>query len=111
MDGAESLATLLELAGHEVRTATDGPAALKVAEEFRPDVILLDIGLPGMDGYEVANQLRQRPEFRATRLIALTGWGQDTDREQSRKAGFDLHLVKPIDPAELRKILGISTSA
>jgi len=105
-DGAESLATLLALNGHEVRTAHDGPTGLATAEEFRPDVILLDIGLPGMSGYEVANQLRKRPEFRTTWLIALTGWGQDADREQSRQAGFDLHLVKPIDPTELRRVLG-----
>jgi PAS domain S-box-containing protein len=106
VDGAESLATLLELYGHEVRTALDGPAALAVADEFRPDVVLLDIGLPGMDGYEVARQLRAREAFRAARLIAMTGWGQDADRERSRQAGFDLHLVKPVDPAELRRVLG-----
>jgi two-component system CheB/CheR fusion protein len=104
-DGLETLAMLLELSGHEVRTASDGPGALTAASEFRPDVILLDIGLPGMDGYEVAGRLRTDPALRGVRLIALTGWGQDTDRERSRGAGFDLHLVKPVDPAELRRAL------
>ncbi len=110
-DGAESLATLLELYGHNVRIAHNGSAALSVAEEFRPNVILLDIGLPGMDGYEVARRLRANDAFRAARLIAMTGWGQDADRERSREAGFDLHLVKPVDPAELRKVLATRTSS
>src|SRR5262249_12475934 len=109
-DGAESLATLLELLGHQVRTAGDGPAALVAADALPPDVILLDIGLPGMNGYEVAAHLRARQEFRTTRLIALTGWGQDADRERSREAGFDLHLVKPIDPGELRRVLSPGTT-
>jgi signal transduction histidine kinase len=110
-DGAETLATLLGLFGHEVRIAHDGAAALAVADEYRPDVILLDIGLPGMDGYEVARRLRDRDEFRATRLIALTGWGQDADRERSRSAGFDLHLVKPVDPGKLRELLDVRFSS
>jgi PAS domain S-box-containing protein len=104
-DGLETLATLLELSGHEVRTAPDGPSALVAATDFRPDIVLMDIGLPGMDGYEVARRLRAIPDFQTTRLIALTGWGQDADREQSRDAGFDLHLVKPVDPTELRRVL------
>jgi CheY-like chemotaxis protein len=104
-DGLETLALLLELSGHQVRTAADGPAALAAAAAFRPDVVLMDIGLPGMDGYEVARLLRADPAFNGTRLIALTGWGQDTDRARSSKAGFDLHLVKPVDPAELRRVL------
>jgi PAS domain S-box-containing protein len=106
VDGAESLATLLVIHGHTVRTAPDGPSALASAEEFRPDVILLDIGLPGLNGYEVARRLRSRPESRGVRLVALTGWGQAADRERSRDAGFDLHVVKPVDPAELFRILG-----
>ena len=110
-DGAETLATLLGLYGHEVRIAHDGAAALAAADAYRPDVILLDIGLPGMDGYEVARRLRDRNEFRATRLIALTGWGQDTDRERSRSAGFDLHLVKPVDPGKLRELLDARSSS
>jgi CheY-like chemotaxis protein len=105
VDGLESLATLLELTGHVVETAADGPSALAAARVFNPDVVLMDIGLPGMNGYEVARRLRADPAFRETRLIALTGWGQDTDRERSREAGFDLHLVKPIDPAELGQVL------
>jgi PAS domain S-box-containing protein len=84
-DGLESLATLLGIAGHQVRIAADGPSALVAASEFGPDVVLLDIGLPGMDGYEVARRLRAQPAFRSTRLIALTGWGQDADRERSRR--------------------------
>jgi signal transduction histidine kinase len=105
-DGLESLATLLGLFGHKVRTASDGPAALVAAAEFAPDTVLLDIGLPGMDGYEIARRLRAQPTFAGTRLIALTGWGQDADRDRSRAAGFDLHLVKPVDPSELRRVLG-----
>jgi CheY-like chemotaxis protein len=105
VDGLETLATLLELSGHEVRTASDGPAALTAAAEFRPEVVLLDIGLPGMDGYEVARRLRANPLFNGARLIALTGWGQDSDRDRSHDAGFDLHLVKPVDPAELQRVL------
>jgi PAS domain S-box-containing protein len=105
VDGLETLALLLEMSGHQVRTASDGFAALVVAGEFRPEVVLLDIGLPGLDGYEVARRLRADPTFTGMRLIALTGWGQDTDRERSSQAGFDLHLVKPVDPAELRRVL------
>jgi PAS domain S-box-containing protein len=105
-DGAESLAVLLGIHGHVVRTALDGPSALAAADEFRPEVVLLDIGLPGLDGYAVARELRSRPELHILRLVALTGWGQETDRERSRAAGFDLHLVKPIDPAELLRIVG-----
>jgi CheY-like chemotaxis protein len=104
-DGLESLAILLELSGHQVFTATNGPAALVAASQHHPNVILMDIGLPGMDGYEVARRLRADPAFRTARLIAITGWGQDSDRERSREAGFDLHLVKPVDPAELRRVL------
>ena len=96
VDAAKSLARLLtRLYGQEVRVAHDGPAALAAAGEFRPEVVLLDIGLPGMDGYEVARRLRERPEFEETLLVALTGWGQEADRERSRAAGFDHHLVKP----------------
>jgi two-component system CheB/CheR fusion protein len=105
VDGRETMAILLELSGHEVRTAEDGPSALRVAEEFRPDVILLDIGLPGMDGYQVAQRIRANPALHSIRLIALTGWGQDSDRERSQNAGFDLHLVKPVDPVVLSQIL------
>ncbi|HWE39605.1 MAG TPA: response regulator [Isosphaeraceae bacterium] len=78
---------------------------MEIAGEFLPEVVLLDIGMPGMDGLEVARRLRARPEFGRTLLVALTGWGQDQDRRRSRAAGFDRHLVKPIDPATLRDLL------
>ncbi|WP_165252223.1 PAS domain S-box protein [Paludisphaera soli] len=99
VDAARSLSWLLEkLYGQEVRIAHDGPGALAVAEEFRPEFVLLDIGMPGMDGYEVAGRLRGRPELRRTRIVALTGWGQEADLARTRAAGFDHHLVKPADP-------------
>jgi PAS domain S-box-containing protein len=97
-DAANSLARyLMRVAGHEVEVAYDGPGALGLAQTFRPDVVLLDIGLPGMSGYEVAERLRERPETGEARLIALTGWGQEDDRRRSRSAGIDVHLVKPVD--------------
>lgn len=104
-DAAQSLALLLRLHGHEVRVAHDGASALEVAKAFRPALIFLDIGLPGMDGYEVARQMRQVPELRNTVLAALTGWGQPEDRRRSAQAGIDHHLVKPPDPAELQNVL------
>jgi PAS domain S-box-containing protein len=104
-DAAESLATLLALKGHDVRTAYDGPGALDAAEELRPAVLLLDIGLPGMNGYEVARKLRERAWFQDVVLIAVTGWGQDGDRRRSQEAGFRHHLVKPVEPAELGRLL------
>jgi CheY-like chemotaxis protein len=87
--------------GQEVEVAHDGPSALEAAERFLPEVVLLDIGLPGMDGHEVARRLRGRPRFEHTTLVALTGWGQESDRRRSQEAGFDHHLVKllrTIDP-------------
>ncbi len=106
VDATRALARLLEkLYGQEVRVAHDGPEALAVAAEFRPEVILLDIGLPGMDGNEVARQLRGRPEFERTLIVALTGWGQEEDLAKSREVGFDHHLVKPADPAIIRDLL------
>jgi PAS domain S-box-containing protein len=104
-DSAESLAMLLELKGHEVRMAHDGPEALRVLGTFRPRLILLDIGLPGMNGYEVARRIRESTELRGVTLAALTGWGQEEDRRRSREAGFDYHLTKPADPAQVEKIL------
>jgi signal transduction histidine kinase len=97
MASAETLMTLLEMEGFEVRIANDGMAALKVAQEFRPDVVLLDIGLPGMNGFEVANQLRSQPASRDALLIALTGYGEAESRSRSAQAGFDFHMVKPAD--------------
>jgi PAS domain S-box-containing protein len=102
-DSAESLALLLEIHGHEVRTAFAGLDALETASTFRPDVVLLDIGLPGMDGYEVARRLRA-DDHRGL-LVALTGYGRDDDRQRSLEAGFDHHLVKPVDLDELARVL------
>jgi CheY-like chemotaxis protein len=104
-DGAQGLAMMLDLEGHEVRTAADGLEALAIAEEFQPQVVLLDIGMPGIDGYETARRLRTRPWAQSTRLFAQTGWGQEDDKRRARSAGFDRHLVKPIDPEELNRLL------
>ncbi|HVR98851.1 MAG TPA: ATP-binding protein [Thermoanaerobaculia bacterium] len=104
-DAAQALSELLELWGHEVAAAMDGPAALKVVESFRPDVVLMDIGLPGMDGYELARRLRERPDLAGAHFIALTGYGQEADRRRSAEAGFDDHLTKPADPGVLRNLL------
>ena len=98
---AAGLGKLLQPKGHAIRTAHDGLDAVAVAEAFRPDVVLLDIGLPKLDGYEVAYRIRQQPWGQVMVLIALTGWGQESDRQRSQAAGFDHHLVKPVDPAEL----------
>jgi CheY-like chemotaxis protein len=94
-DGAETLAEALQLDGHQVRVAFDGPSALTVAAEFRPELAFLDIGLPVMDGYDLARRLRAMPLEPLT-LVAITGYGQPADRARSAKAGFDEHLVKPI---------------
>jgi PAS domain S-box-containing protein len=103
---AESLAILLRSSGHDVRTAGDGPAALDVARSFAPQAVLLDIGLPGgMDGYEVARQVRLLPGMSGVFLVALTGYGQDEDRRRSQEAGFQSYMVKPADPVELRGLL------
>jgi CheY-like chemotaxis protein len=104
-DAADSLALLLRLAGQEVRVAYDGPAALAVAAEFRPALAFLDIGMPGMDGYELAGRLRRVADLRGLTLVALTGWGQEEDRRRSRAAGFDQHLTKPVELAALRAVL------
>ncbi len=105
LDSLESMEILLQIWGHEVRTAHDGPAALAVAAGYWPDAVLLDIGLPGMSGYEVAQRLRQLPTCARTVLVAVTGYGQESDRERTRQAGFDRHLVKPVEPAHLQEIL------
>jgi PAS domain S-box-containing protein len=104
-DAAVSLAMLLRLQGHEVRVAHSGPAALEMANANPPDVIFLDIGMPGMDGYEVARRLRQRPGFENVVLAALTGWGQNEDRRRTAEAGFNRHFVKPPDPAVIQALL------
>jgi signal transduction histidine kinase/ActR/RegA family two-component response regulator len=104
-DSAESLAMLLKLRGHEVVSVHDGPEALKLAEEFRPDLILLDIGLPGMNGYDVAQKIRHDLRMSRVTLAALTGWGQEEDRRRSKEAGFNHHLVKPVNSDDLMKLL------
>jgi PAS domain S-box-containing protein len=100
-DAVESLATLLRIAGHFVQVAHDGASAIALAETARPDVVVLDLGMPRMSGFEVARWLRRQPWGAAIRLIAVTGWGQEEDRRRSREAGFDRHLTKPVDPDEL----------
>jgi PAS domain S-box-containing protein len=105
VDGAETLAMLLSLSGYQTRTAFDGPSALIAAEEFQPHVVFLDIGLPGMNGYEVARKLRADAGLEATRLIALTGWGSEEDQRKSRAAGFDAHLTKPVEPSAVDEVL------
>jgi PAS domain S-box-containing protein len=109
VDSADSMALLLSLDGHETRTAFDGPGALAAAAEFLPQAVLLDIGLPGMDGYEVARRMRELPGLRNVLMIAITGYGQEDDRARSKAAGFDHHLVKPVDPDALSLLLGSLT--
>jgi signal transduction histidine kinase len=104
-DAADSLSVLLRLMGHEVQTAYDGLAAVAAAAAFAPGLVLLDIGLPKLNGYEAARRIREQPGGREVTLIAVTGWGQDEDKRRSREAGFDLHVTKPLDPAILRTLL------
>ena len=104
-DSAQTCAMLLELWGHEVRTASNGEEALALAGEFHPEVALLDIGMPQLSGYEVAQRLRQSEWGRSATLIAVTGWGQDDDKQQANEAGFDHHLTKPVDPKRLQPLI------
>jgi PAS domain S-box-containing protein len=104
-DAAEWLATLLSLSGHETHVALDGVEAMKAAERLLPDAVLLDIGLPRVDGYEVCRRIRQQPWGRDLVIVALTGWGQEEDRQKSREAGFNTHLVKPVDDEVLLNLL------
>jgi signal transduction histidine kinase len=104
-DSARTLAMLLQLSGHEVETAFNGVQAIERAESWQPDVILLDLGMPGMNGYDVCRSIRQKPWGKSIRIVALTGWGQEQDRNNSREAGFDEHVVKPVDVANLGSIL------
>jgi CheY-like chemotaxis protein/two-component sensor histidine kinase len=108
VDAAESLAILLRLSGHSVVVAHDGIAALRLASCERPDVVVLDIGMPGMNGYEVARSLRGEDWGRSLRLIAVTGWGQDEDKRRAAAAGFDTHLTKPFEPEHLEALVGAS---
>jgi PAS domain S-box-containing protein len=105
IDSAETLAELIEIWGHEARIAHHGNAAMSTAAEYLPEVVLLDIGLPGIDGYEVAAMLRRQPDLEETVLVALTGYGQEADRRKAMSAGFDLHLTKPVNPDQLQQIL------
>jgi len=109
-DSADSLAMLLELTGHEVFKAHDGHGAIEAAERHRPGVVLLDIGLPELNGYDVCRRIRQEPWGTTMVLIALTGWGQDADRRRSQEAGFDGHLVKPVDHTRLLTLLATLTA-
>lgn len=104
-DLTESLAALLRMSGHEVHVASDGLAGVTAAAELEPEVILLDIGLPGLNGYEAARRIRENEKNKHPLLIAITGWGQDADRRRSRESGFDVHMVKPLDPELLMKLL------
>jgi PAS domain S-box-containing protein len=104
-DAARSLAIVLKIAGNEVRTARDGMEAVAAAGEFRPDMILMDIGMPRLNGYDACRRIREEPWGKEIRIVALTGWGQEDDKRRSQEAGFDRHLVKPIEPAALDKLL------
>jgi len=104
-DAADMLTMMLQMFGHEAQAAYNGQGGLEMALEYQPDVVLLDIGLPDMNGYDVAQRLRQQPQTRNMKLIALTGYGQDSDRKLSQEAGFDHHLVKPVEPQKLQDLL------
>ena len=104
-DSALSLAMMLSIMGHDTRTAHDGESAVQTAEMFLPDVVLLDIGLPKLNGYEVAQRIREQSWGESMYLIAVTGWGQDEDRQRSSEVGLNLHMVKPVEPSALEKVL------
>jgi CheY-like chemotaxis protein len=110
-DAATSLAIMLRLMGNESKTAHDGLEALEVAAAFRPDLVLLDIGMPKLNGYDTARQIRKQSWGKHMTLVALTGWGQEEDRRKSREAGFDSHMVKPIQLQDLEKLLASSSVA
>jgi CheY-like chemotaxis protein len=108
-DSAESLAMLLQSMGNEAHTAHDGEQALEAAEQLRPQLILLDIGMPRLNGYETCRAMRRRPLGSSTSIVALTGWGQEADKVRAKEAGFDAHLVKPVDRAALARLLATVT--
>ena len=110
VDAATTLNFFLKALGHETRMAYNGEQALQAFDEFRPQIVLLDIGLPGINGYEVARRIRSR-DGSGVRIIAVTGWGQPEDRRQSAEAGFDLHLVKPVDEQQLLQVLGVEAQS
>lgn len=105
VDARDALQALLELEGYSVAAASDGPAGLQAAAVKNPDIALVDIGLPGIDGYEIARRVRAREPAPRPFLVALTGWGQPEDRQRAIDAGFDAHLVKPVDPADLTRLI------
>ena len=105
-DAAISLSLVLKFMGHETRTAHDGLEAVECAREFQPSVVLLDLGLPRLNGYDACRKIREEAGERELVLIALTGWGQEEDKARSREAGFHFHMLKPVDPAALEKLLG-----
>ena len=105
VDSADTMQILLQLSGYDARAAYDGTSALSIAREFKPHAVLLDIGLPRKDGYEVARELRALPETRTALLVALTGFGQEDDKERATRAGFDAYQVKPVEPAAIEKLL------
>ncbi|HZU36856.1 MAG TPA: response regulator [Gemmataceae bacterium] len=111
LDAAWAQASLVELAGYEVRQAHDGAEALRLAAEFRPDVVLLDLGLPDIDGFQVAREIRQLPGLKEVRLVALTGFDRERFVQKSADEGFDHYLVKPADPRLLLSILGSASPA
>ena len=104
-DAAVSLATILEERGHDVRTAFDGEQAIRVAKEHVPDIIFMDLGMPKMDGFSATRQIRALPARRRPAVVAVTGWGQEADRQRTRAAGFDEHLVKPVSMDSLERVL------
>jgi len=104
-DLVQMLAMVLEGGGHDVRKALDGRSAVTIARAYLPDVVLLDLGLPVMDGLQVAQELRRHPETAKAFLVALTGWGQPLDRHRTKEAGFDCHLTKPTDPQTLQQVI------
>jgi CheY-like chemotaxis protein len=104
-NAAKVLGMLLKALGNDVRTAYDGLAAIELAEEFLPDIVLLDIGMPKLNGYDTAQRIRQQPWGKKMVLAALTGWGQEDDKRRTRDAGFDHHFVKPVEPAMLQRLL------
>jgi CheY-like chemotaxis protein len=106
VDGAEMLAAALSAKGYKTQVAFDAPAALRIAAEFRPAIAFLDIGLPVMDGYELAARLRGLPELHGIKLFAVTGYGQESDRQRTREAGFDRHFTKPVDLDVIEAVLG-----
>ena len=110
-DSADSLAMLLRITGNETYTAHDGLGAIEAVEKHRPDVVLLDIGLPKLNGHDVCRRVREQAWGKNIVLIAVTGWGQDEDRRKSHEAGFDGHLVKPVDHERLSELLRSLTSA